>query len=285
MPASVTNRGDTTSNKRLQQEFVANKNTSSMPWSNKGKPYSAVSNGSVAHSDGGSTPSSSSDECATSPHDKMAPLHIPVHHQSVGHHTDPAGQPSRSQQHVSQRLLPQSLAGTSLLSGGQNQLPETRSSITEAATYDPIDPSVGLPATSHTSSMVVPPLLHPHQPHSSLDETSRFLNSTAYMNSLIGRPYPEILTQKQLSAITDAPESEWPNLTAEDLKAAAYAQSGTCSFIDGPPAGTAASENVNSQVMGFQMPMLFPQGHQLMYILMNEMSPPLHLLECNTHGR
>ena len=102
----------------------------------------------------------------------------------------------------------------------------------------------------------------------------------------LGRPYPEMLTQKQLSAITDAPECEWPNLTAEDLKAAAYAQSGTCSFIDGPPAGaaTAAGENVGSQVMGFQMPMLFPQGHQFMYLLMNEMSPPLHLLECNTNG-
>lgn len=282
MPSSVTTRGVIVSDasiKRSQQDLVASKNTSSLPWTNKSRPYSAVSNGNVAHSDGGSTPSSSSDEYTTSPHNKVAPLHLPTYHKSMGHHKA-LSDPARTQQQVSQRLLSQSLASASLPSGGQNQIPapfETRSSITEDIT----DPSVGLPATSRTSSMVVPPLLHSHQPPSSLDETSRFLNSTAYVNSLIGRPYPEILTQKQLSAITDAPECEWPNLTAEDLKAAGYTQS---SFIDGPPAGTAAGEHVNSQVMGFQMPMLFPQNHPFMYVLMNEMNPPLHLLECNTNG-
>ena len=273
MPSSVTTCGvSDTSNKRSQQDLVANKNTSSLPWTNKSRPYSAVSNGNVAHSDGGSTPSSSSDEYATSPHTKVAPLHLPAPHKSAGHRnalSDPVGQPSRTLQQGPQRLLPQSLSSTSLPAGkrqkdNQNQMPNPRSSNPRAAeaTHDAADPPA---TTSHTSSMVVPPLLHPHQPPSSLDDTSRFLNSTAYMNSLIGRPYPEMLTQKQLSAITDAPECEWPNLTAEDLKAAAYAQSGTCSFIDGPPAGaaTAAGENVGSQVMGFQMPMLFPlaQNH------------------------
>ena len=107
----------------------------------------------------------------------MAPLHLPAPHKSAGHRnalSDPVGQPSRTLQQGPQRLLPQSLSSTSLPAGkrqkdNQNQMPNPRSSNPRAAeaTHDAADPPA---TTSHTSSMVVPPLLHPHQPPSSLDE-------------------------------------------------------------------------------------------------------------------
>lgn len=142
-------------------------------------------------------------------------------------------------------------------------------------------------SSNQAASMVLPTLLLPNQqPQTSMDGSSRFSESTMYMAALMGRTlHPELLTQNQLSAITDAPECEWPILTTGDLKGgiAAYTRSG--SFIDGPPAPpttAAMGENVSSQAMGFQMPMLFPPNHT--YVLMHEMNPPLHLLQCRTVG-
>ena len=142
-------------------------------------------------------------------------------------------------------------------------------------------------SSNQGTSMVLPTLLVPNQqPQASMEGPNRFSDSTMYMAALMGRTlHPELLTQNQLSAITDAPECEWPILTTGDLKGgiAAYTRSG--SFIDGPPAPPttgAMGENLSSQAMGFQVPMLFPPNYT--YFLMNEMNPPIHLLQCRTVG-
>ena len=320
-PASVTTHSiisaATTS---LRDHHVTNKNGTSA-WNNKSKPFSAVSTNNADNSDGGSTSTSSSDDYQTSP-PQVNPSHS---FPSVAHHSSGAtptthqhafnGTPvdervsSHASSHQEQRqwLLPHHfpLGGSAVPPGVRQKEGSSRAQnlyTLEGALFPPSSqaqaaeanldhpPPVGLPSTSQAASMMLPSgiLLPPQVPPSSMGGTGQFPDPL-YMNAFVGRPYPDLLTQKQLSSITDAPESEWPNLTAGDIKngLAAYAQSG--SFIDGPPAPSsaaagAAGENVGSQVMGFQMPMMYPPQNNHVYLLMNELNPPIHLLQHKTNG-
>ena len=101
-----------------------------------------------------------------------------------------------------------------------------------------------------------------------------------YMTHLLGHAiHPDILTQNQLSAITDAPECEWPNLNLSNL-----GDMKGYSFIDGPPAQATSGpnstrgggDNMNNLTMGIPMP--------YWQFFMHEIQPPVHLLQCAADG-
>lgn len=111
---------------------------------------------------------------------------------------------------------------------------------------------------------------------------SMLSESTMFMTSLMGRSFPqEILTQSQLSAITDAPECEWPILNPVGNKNPLHPSLPSSLHIDGPPVNPSSNglpmsmDNMNSQSMPM-VPFLYTTDP--LQILMHEFNPPMHLL-------
>ena len=110
---------------------------------------------------------------------------------------------------------------------------------------------------------------------------SMLSESTMYMTSLMGRSFPQdILTQSQLSAITDAPECEWPILNPVGNKNPLHPSLPSSLHIDGPPVNPSSNVlPVNMDVNSQSMPMVpFLYTTDPLQILMHEFNPPMHLL-------